>query len=222
MKFQVIVSDPPWGGFKDKLKMSDVKRGAEANYNGTMSIKHICDLPVKQIADPNGCLLALWVPSSLLQDGMDTMNAWGFKQKQTYVWCKSKKETSIYELLNKQLYTFEKLQDKVQYIIKNLLSFGMGRLFRQSHEICLIGTNNNGIYEQLENRSQRSVSFATNLKHSQKPEDLQNSLDLMFPKANKLEMFARRQREGWICVGNQAPATMNEDIKVSLEKLING
>src|SRR5271166_6525138 len=91
MKFNVICADPPWGGFKDKLNMSSVKRGAEANYNGTMSTQNICSLPVKQIADPNGCLLALWVPSSLLQDGMDVMNAWGFKQKQTYIWVKSKK-----------------------------------------------------------------------------------------------------------------------------------
>jgi N6-adenosine-specific RNA methylase IME4 len=215
MKFQVIVSDPPWGAFKDKLKMSDVKRGAEANYNGTMKTNSICNLPVSQIADPNGCILALWVPSSILQDGMDVMNAWGFKQKQTYVWCKSKKETSIYELLN-----VAGFRDKVKYIMENLLSFGMGRLFRQSHEICLIGINNTEIYKQLENRSQRSVSFGQNLKHSAKPEHLQDSLDLMF-KGNKLEMFARRQRKDWVCIGNEAPATMHEDVKVSLEKLIN-
>jgi N6-adenosine-specific RNA methylase IME4 len=218
MKFQVIVSDPPWS-FSDKLKMSNVKRGAETNYNGTMPTNSICDLPVKEIADPNGCVLALWVPSSLLQDGMDVMNAWGFKQKQTYVWCKSKKETSIYNLINSL--SGSSLNDKIQYMMENLLSFGMGRLFRQSHEICLIGTNNNGIYKQLENRSQRSVSFEQNLKHSQKPEDLQDSFDLMF-KGNKLEMFARRQRQGWVCVGNEAPSIMYEDIKVSLEKLING
>jgi len=97
----------------------------------------------------------------------------------------------------------------------------LGRLFRQSHEICLIGINNNKIYKKLQNKSQRSVCFAENIKHSAKPEYLQNSLDIMFPDANKIEIFARRQRPGWECIGNEAPGTMGEDIRVSLDKILN-
>ena len=145
MKFNVICADPPWGGFKDKLKMSSVKRGAEANYS-TMTTKDICDLPVSQIADQTGCILALWVPSSLLLDGIEVMKSWQFVPKQTYVWCKSKKQ-----------------KDNEKLTIDNCLSFGMGRLFRQAHEIALVGINNTKIYKQLENRSQRSVSFGQNL-----------------------------------------------------------
>ena len=75
-KFQVIVADPPFS-FSDSLKMSDVKRGADSNYV-TMTIQQIKDMKVKQIADPNGAVLALWVPSSLLQEGLDIMKLWGF------------------------------------------------------------------------------------------------------------------------------------------------
>ena len=96
------------------------------------------------------------------------------------------------------------------------LAFGMGRLFRQTHEICLIGTSNNKIYKLLENKSQRSVCFAENLKHSAKPEALQNSLEIMFPKAEKLEMFARRTRSGWTCLGNEIDG---QDIRDALIKL---
>lgn len=99
----------------------------------------------------------------------------------------------------------------------------MGRLFRQSHELCLIGINNNNIYKKLSNKSQRSVSFGENLKHSAKPEHLQDSLELMFPdkELNKIEIFARRQRPKWFCLGNESPMSYNEDIKISLNKLIN-
>ena len=90
--FNIIVADPPWN-FKDSLKMSDVARGASSNYS-VMSILDIKQLPVKDITDPNGAVLALWVPSSLLQEGLDTMNAWGFKHKQTYVWVKTKKQST--------------------------------------------------------------------------------------------------------------------------------
>ena len=40
-------------------------------------------------------------------------------------------------------------------------------------------------------------------KHSAKPEEVQDRIELMYPKATKLELFARRQRPGWVCLGNE-------------------
>lgn len=235
-KFKIIVADPPWN-FKDSLKMSDVARGALANYN-TMTISKIKDMPVKDIVDSNGAILALWVPSSLLQEGLDTMKAWGFKHKQTYVWVKVKKQPLQSVITNlakipyiiptdsKAAYVKKIIKDiakNVKIITSNFnlhdtLAFGMGRLFRQTHEICLIGTSNNKIYKVLANKSQRSVSFGQNLKHSAKPEHLQDSLEIMFPNTEKLELFARRLRPGWECLGNEV--CNGEDIYDSLAKLI--
>jgi N6-adenosine-specific RNA methylase IME4 len=212
-KFSIIVADPPYG-FKDSLKMSNVKRGAQANYD-TMTMQEIRELPVKDYCHPDGAVLCLWVPSSLLQDGLDTMKAWGFKHKQTYVWVKIKKQPfkgifdRVFEIVRsfEMFSSFKELRefilDQKYPTMNDMLSFGMGRLFRQTHEICLIGISNNKIYKQLNNKSQRSVSFAENLKHSAKPECLQNSLEIMFPTAYKLELFARRIRPGWTCLGNE-------------------
>lgn len=233
MKFKVIVADPPWP-FSDKLKMSDVARGAEANYS-VMSIKDIRELPMKQFADPDGCVLALWVPSSLLQEGLDTMKAWGFEHKQTYIWVKTKKEPLDFfkKAILKCLKKPEVVYDKFAYtrMVRSIadacipvgldlvkgLAFGMGRLFRQTHEIALIGISNKKIYKSLQNKSQRSVSFAPNLRHSAKPDDLQLSLEEMFPDGKKLELFARRKLDGWTCLGNEI--CDGEDIRVSLAKL---
>ena len=216
-KYSVIVADPPWS-FKDSLKMSDVKRGAQANYD-TMTMQQIREMPVAEACDPDGSVLCLWVPGSLLQDGLDTMKAWGFEHKQTYVWVKIKKhrfqrfskwiKKSI--LKHKQIaydkFAYDRAINAILDTLPNIdlgeeLAFFMGRLFRQTHEICLIGTRGK-ILKQLANKSQRSVSFAENLKHSAKPDDLQESLETMFPKARKLELFARRLRPGWTCLGNE-------------------
>lgn len=232
-KYTVICADPPYG-FRDSLSMSDVKRGALANYS-TMSIKDIKSLPVKDLTDPEGSVLALWVPSSLLQDGLDIMKAWGFTHKQTYVWVKTKKQP-LDQIINTTINLVRassgaisnknRFKKAVSDILKeakeiSMLAFGMGRLFRQTHELCLIGINNNKIYQKLNNKSQRSVSFASNLKHSAKPEDLQNSLEIMFPNTKKIELFARRDRIGWTCIGNESLTTYGEDIRDSLNKLIN-
>ena len=46
-------------------------------------------------------------------------------------------------------------------------------------------------------------------------------LDIMFPgdDINKIELFARRDRPGWKCIGNENPSTIGQDIRDSLEIL---
>lgn len=199
-KYHIIVADPPYS-FNDKLQFSEVKRSAADNYD-VMTNKDILDLPVEKIAE-NNAVLALWVPSSLLQLGLDIMKRWGFKQTQTHIWVKTKKNVEGLTL-------------------DNSLAFGMGRLFRQTHELCLLGTRGSP-YKNLKNKSKRSVYFAPNLKHSQKPETLQAELEAMFPgkKIKKCEIFARRIRPGWDCWGNQCEGTLGEDIRDTLSRIIS-
>lgn len=242
-KFTCIVADPPFA-FSDHLKMSDVKRGAQANYN-TMTISKIKEMPVKDLCHPDGAILCLWVPSSLLQEGLDVMKVWGFAHKQTYIWVKCKidplKEIRkvFFDFWKNNVKPLKKFTDKsfkqtikdtatmvniLDYnkgkeFIQNTLAFGMGRLFRNCHEICLIGTSNNKIYKQLQNKSQRTVCFSENMKHSAKPEALQDSLEIMFPNCNYLEIFGRKLRKNWTVVGNESPSTVGEDIFKSLNNL---
>ncbi len=181
MKFSVIVADPPWS-FSDKLKMSDVARGAEANYK-TMLTMDIARLPVESWCAAD-TILALWVPSSLLEDGLLVMGMWGFQQKQIWSWLKTTKDG-------------EKL------------AFGMGYHFRGCTEHALIGTR--GKPKAL-NRSQRNAVCLPSMVHSQKPEALQDALELMY-SGPYLELFARRIRPGWTCVGNECPSTPGQDIR---------
>ena len=189
MKYSVIIADPAWG-FNDALKsMKDnVKRSAQSQYV-TMSLADIKAMPVSSVVEPSGTILALWVPSTMLPDGLDVMTAWGFTFKTTVCWVK--------QSANKKL------------------GFGMGRLFRGTHEIALIGTIGK-VLKSLQNKSQRSAFLAQNEGHSCKPENLHVSLELMFPDAHKLELFSRRPREGWTCLGN---AIDGKDITCAVNEL---
>lgn len=224
-KFQVIVSDPPWA-LDDDLAMSDTPRGAIANYP-LLDTKELCKLKVQDIADPSGCILVLWSLGSMLEDAMQVMKAWGFTQKQIFVWVKTKKQPL--QSLKKSIRKNKKVtgaqlianveKDVDASDLNETLAFGMGRLFRQTHEICLVGINSTKIYKKLKDKSQRSVSFHQSTKHSQKPEDLQDRLEKMFPGTTKLEMFARRHRPGWVVIGNEVCG--GEDIRDSIERLIS-
>jgi len=223
MKFRIIAADCPWA-FSDALTMSETKRGASSVYS-TLSIKDLKDLPVKDIAEDDS-VLVLWCPSSMLEEGLEVMKAWGFRQTQTHIWVKTKK-FHLQDLL-KSIVKWTKSNNKTvslddlirRFILEDVLAFGMGRLFRQTHELVLIGVRGK-VYGHLVNKSQRSVHFYPATKHSVKPDSLQNMLDKMFPAGNRLEMFARRDKEGWTCVGLEAPSTLGEDIRASIDRLKN-
>lgn len=198
MKHQLIVADPAWG-FKDGLKKmkTKVKRSAASQYK-TMSPSSIAALPVRDLADPSGCMLALWVPGCLLEQGLMVMHAWGFSLKQIFVWVKLKKAYAKEPDWNKST------------------RVGMGRLFRQSHEIALICTSGKSIYPLLMDHGQRSVAFDLNLGHSCKPPTLQRRLDKMFPVATKVELFGRRSLPGWTVLGD---AIDGKDLAISIQEL---
>ena len=48
-----------------------------------------------------------------------------------------------------------------------------------------------------------SVLFAPKGKHSEKPEVVYDIIEKMYPNTNKLELFARQTRDGWIGWGNE-------------------
>jgi N6-adenosine-specific RNA methylase IME4 len=90
------------------------------------------------------------------------------------------------------------------------LAFNMGHTFRAATEHALIGTRGS-VKKLIRDHSQRNVSLDPQLEHSAKPETLQDRLERMVD-APRLELFARRSRRGWTCIGNEAPATMGQDI----------
>lgn len=70
-KYSIIYADPAWS-YRDKASAGE--RGASFKYD-VMSIEQIKALPVKDIAEDD-CLLFLWVTFPMLQEGLDTIEAW--------------------------------------------------------------------------------------------------------------------------------------------------
>ena len=83
MKANVVIADPAWS-FSDALTMSDIKRGASSNYP-VLSNKAIKELDVESIV-ADDAVLALWVPSSLLQDGL--VKLYTQRDSRTESWCR--------------------------------------------------------------------------------------------------------------------------------------
>lgn len=171
--FSLIYADPPWryeatGQSGSRLRIE--------NHYPTMEVEDICALPVASICDDDA-MLFMWVPSSLLEDGLQVLKAWGFKYVTQAVWFKNGGGNVDYQ----------------------------GGVFYQSHESILVGRRGNGLPAPENTHKFSSVIVAPRGKHSKKPLLVYDMLETMYPefKDNFCELFARNTREGWLSWGNE-------------------
>ena len=86
-KYQIIYADPPWEYGKWCANLHRPNSKDKILPYPTMSVEQICSLPVSTIADVN-CELYLWTTQKYLPDAFKVIDSWGFKYKQTLIWCK--------------------------------------------------------------------------------------------------------------------------------------
>lgn len=198
--FRTLVADPAWA-FNDKLpEVGNSRRGASKNYR-TMSQKdienhlfngHLLDEKLNALAAggqliADDALLFLWRVGAMQEEALRVIRAWGFVPKAELVWVKT---TSVFNEPPSPGMT-----------PSAVLHFGMGHYTRQSHEVCLIARKGRG---KVRHRSQRSVFFAPVGEHSEKPEAFYKIVEAL-AEGPYLDLFARKHRPGWTCVGDELP-----------------
>lgn len=119
------------------------------------------------------CYLFLWRVSAMVEEAYRVVRAWGFVPKSEIVW---RKRTST-----------------------GRRWFGMGRHVRAEHETCIIAVR--GKPKRL-NASTRSVFSAPVGIHSAKPDRAYEIIEALAP-GPRVELFARRRREGWTQFGKE-------------------
>jgi N6-adenosine-specific RNA methylase IME4 len=127
-------------------------------------------------------LLFLWRVASMPRAALDVAEAWGFTVKSEIVWVKQTKGGKRW--------------------------FGMGRTVRAEHETCLVATRGR---PQVRSRSVRSTFTAPVGRHSEKPEAFYALVEQL-TTGPYVELFARRSRAGWTCLGDELHEVRREDL----------
>ena len=180
-KYEIIYADPAWS-FGDRLRSSKKKADGKMDYRelerhyDTMSIKEMCEIPVKNITAENSVLF-MWTTDAHLEEAMKVINAWGFKYKTIgFVWNKK---------TNKG----------------NQVCF-MGKWTMKGSEICLLATKGNA-HSMIEKHNVRQLVEAERQKHSKKPDEVRNRIVKLLGNRPRLEMFCRESKQGWDVWGNE-------------------
>ena len=209
-KYEVLLVDPPWS-FKVWNKDTGSGRSAEAHYR-TMSLKDICDLPVKEVCAPN-CALFLWSVWPSIFDARDVIEAWGFKYKTLgFEWWKLNKGWL------KTWFTLARTRNLLNShddmkLLESLFFFGMGYYTRTNSEPCLLATRGS---MPVAVHNERNFIIAPVRKHSQKPDEQYDKIEKLYPNKRYLELFARQTRPNWTSLGYDIDG---KDIRDALEEL---
>lgn len=133
-------------------------------------------LPVKDVTSQNAHLY-LWVPNALLPEGLQVLDAWGFRYVSNIIWAKRRKDGG---------------PD----------GRGVGFYFRNVTEILLFGVK--GSMRTLSPaRSQVNMIETRKREHSRKPDEQYDLIEACSP-GPYLEMFARHPKLGWSVWGDEA------------------
>jgi len=117
--------------------------------------------------------LFLWRVSSQVEEAYEVVRYWGFVPKSEIVWVKKTKHGNRH--------------------------MGMGRTVRGEHEVCIVATRGR---PRVKSRGIRSTFDAPVGRHSAKPEAFFDLVEAL-AAGPYVELFARRRRRGWTCIGNE-------------------
>jgi N6-adenosine-specific RNA methylase IME4 len=177
-KYKVIYADPPWHyGSKSAVNNSSGSEIMELKeHYPTMRQKELIALPVADIADDD-CACFMWVTDSHLDEGIELMKEWGFKYKTiAFNWVKTTSRGNF---------------------CKNVAPWTM-----KSSEICILGIKGQMLKNKVANNVEALI-VAERTKHSRKPKEAMERIELLFGDIPRIELFARQRAEGWDAWGNE-------------------
>ncbi len=173
-KYDLILADPPWKQSKGG------KKSVRANSSGKALDYSVCSLEdiekhLQQATSltEDNSILFLWTIDKYLFEAQEIAERLGFKLHARMIW---NKVTGIPAAFT------------VRYGHEYLLYMYKGKLLPVASE----------------ERGKIHTVFTEQVKrHSQKPEISFNIIERLYPNTNKLELYARRTRDGWDCWGNE-------------------
>lgn len=187
--YDIIIADPPWdyGGKSCLAKKSCFSNNEAGQHYQTTKSTNLNDVASHlQRVASNDSLLFMWCSGATLAEAVSLMKAWGWDYATTAFVWDKKVGTPGF-------YTYSEC------------------------EFVLVGKRGK-IPRPYKQSGAHQLLSARKGKHSVKPEEVQDRIDVMFsdPKFNKLELFARRHRTGWKCLGNELDGL---DIRDALDGL---
>lgn len=175
-RYDVVLADPPWAYYGQQDKW-----GAAAKFYATAPDDDIARLPIPDLLSDRGVLF-LWATSPRLDLAMACLRGWRLHFRGVaFVWVKARKDGGP---IGAQGVRPSIVKPTAEYVLA-ASRVARGRPMKLGHE----GVPN--------------VILAPRRAHSQKPDEVSDWIERLYPEASRLELFARAERPGWDAWGNE-------------------
>jgi N6-adenosine-specific RNA methylase IME4 len=139
-----------------------------------MPLPDLIAIPIADLMDPNSHLY-LWTTNSMMVEAHQLARAWGFEPKTVITWVKVRADGS------------------------GAPSMKMGFYYRSATEHCLFCVRGR---IRLSGPPRPTCFLHPRLPHSVKPDTMHQWAEEQSP-ADHVELFARRERDGWVTIGKE-------------------
>lgn len=172
--YDIFYSDPPWKQSKGNLRRCRPNQGRSLDYQ-TCSLDEIKDIHKKALTHcADKHNVFMWTIDKYLHDTEQMMKELGYELHARFVW---DKENGVAPAFT------------VRFAHEYLL------WFYKKGKMLMPVKETRGKYT--------TILREQSTKHSKKPVCAYEMIEDMFPKTRKIEMFARNERNGWDCWGNE-------------------
>ena len=180
--FDVVLLDPPWShwGAQDKW-------GAAAKFYPCMSDESLLSLPVRPLLRKSSVVFC-WATCPRLNFAIHLLENWGLTYRGVaFVWVKTAKSTGL-----------------------PIGARGVRpSIVKPTTELVIAASlTSKGRPMPLASEAVAQVVLAPTGAHSEKPDAVMDRIEMLYPDATRLEMFARRSRAGWNSWGNEVPTLL--------------
>lgn len=184
-EYSIIYADPPWA-YEDK---ATARGGAALHYTTTDD----ATLARLRLPAAKHCALFMWATFPRIDDAIALMRAWGFEYKTAaFLWVKANKKATDSPF------------------------WGMGNWTRANAEICLLGVRgkptrqSKGVHQLI---VEPEIVTDPIMQHSRKPACVRDKIVELLGDVPRLEMFAREATPGWSVFGEEAPGSIDIELK---------
>lgn len=197
-KFDVIVIDPPWQEYEDRVKELPIYQKHPESFQ-SWTFEEIAELQINEIGDTPSFLF-LWVGTQNLDNGRELFKKWGFKRCEDIVWLKTNKRNKT----------------------KSMKKASNSQLLHRVKEHCLVGlkgdvkkaSDSHFIHSNID--TDVIVDEEPEIGLTQKPQEIYDIIERFCLGRKRIELFGETHniRNGWLTIG----LNLVQDIQFDLDE----
>lgn len=175
-KYDVVLLDPPWSYYGQQDKW-----GAAAKFYQTMTDVELLKFPITNLLYRHSVVF-MWATSPRLDFALTCLREWGLTYRGiAFVWVKTRQDGTP---IKAQGVRPSIVKPTCEYVIAASQT-AKGRPMKLGSESVV-----NTVLEPVR-------------EHSRKPDAVQQRIEMLYPNAERIELFARYKRNGWDSWGDE-------------------